>query len=185
MKLVIKDQKTEKDKQFYDEFLFVATFHKRVRKKPTKKVRLLSTNYKIGLGICLGYSFLLIVLGLSVGFDFLDYLFIGMFIILGFIYARSLSIVNNRLKLYMTSRGETTFEITKKEVKVEKETQKLQLDWDSIQYVIVNKYSITFLPKDETIIMIGISTEYKDQVLEEIKKLNKEELLIDNTKKYK
>ena len=85
----------------------------------------------------------------------------------------------------MTSRGETTFEITKKEVKVEKETQKLQLNWDSIQYIIINKYSITFLPKDETIIMIGISTEYKDEVLEEIKKLNKEELLIDNTEKYK
>ena len=185
MKIVINKEKKEFDKAFYDEFLFIGTFHKRVRKKPNKKVRKLSTNYKIGLGICIGYSFLLIVLGLSVGFDFLDYLFIGMFIILGFIYARSLSIVNNRLKLYMTNRGETTFEITKKEVKVEKSEQRLQLDWDSIQYVIVNKYSITFLPKDETIIMIGISTEYKNQVIEEIKNLNKEELLIDNTEKYK
>ena len=95
MKIVINKEKTEYDKAFYDEFLFVGTFHKRVRKKPTKKVRLLSTNYKIGLGICLGYSFLLIVLGLAVGFSFLDYLFIGMFIILGYIYTRSLSIWHN------------------------------------------------------------------------------------------
>lgn len=185
MKLIIKDNKTEKDKNFYDEFLFVATFHKRVRKRPDKKTRKLSTNYKIGLGICIGYSILLTILGLSVGFDFIDYVFIGMFVILGVIYIRSLSIVNQRLKLYMDNRGETIFEITNKDVKVEKATQKLQLNWDSIQYVIVNKYSVTFLPKDETIIMIGISTEYKDQVIEEIKNLNKEELLIDNTEKYK
>ena len=167
MKIVVKSHDQELDKRFYDEFLFIAAFHKRIRNNPKKKARGLSINYAIGLGVCICYILFFASFIFWSGYTVLDYALIGVIMALIFIYIKGLIAVKKRLKLYLENKEETIFEITKNEVKIEKKNQKLQLDWDSIEKVLVNKYSVVFLPKDETMIMIGISTEYKDPILEE------------------
>lgn len=185
MKIIVKTKNPEFDRKFYDEFLFIGAFYKRIMKNPKKKVRQLSNNYKIGLSICIGYILLLLLLCSWTGYNLFDFFCIGMFLILAIIYIRGINAVKKRLKAYEENRSESIFELTEKEVKIEKNSQKLMLEWNSIEKVLINHYSIAFIPKDETLIVIGISSEYKDEIIKEIKKLKKDELLVDNSNLYK
>ncbi len=59
-----------------------------------------------------------------------------------------------------------------------------KIDFKDIAYVIINRYTIVFLPKDKTKLMIGIPVKYKKEVVSELKELKQEKLIIDNSKRY-
>ena len=64
---------------------------------------------------------------------------------------------------------------------------KIQINWDSIQVIVINKYTISIIPKNEVLnnIIISLSTKYKKEFIKGLKKYNKEFLLVDNSDRYK
>ena len=60
-----------------------------------------------------------------------------------------------------------------------------KLYWDAIEYIIVNKYSISVLPKNFAHFAIFIEISSKKEVLKALEKYSKANILIDNSNKYK
>ncbi|WP_407414661.1 hypothetical protein [Methanobrevibacter sp.] len=59
--------------------------------------------------------------------------------------------------------------------------EQFRLNFKDIHWIILNKYSITFLPKIEGAKLIAIEIKYKDQVISNIKEKS---LIIDNSNLY-
>lgn len=58
--------------------------------------------------------------------------------------------------------------------------------WNSIKYIVVNKYSISFFQNNTTVgPILGFSVKYIDEVLKILDKYNFKDLLIDNRELYK
>ena len=64
---------------------------------------------------------------------------------------------------------------------IEEKQVSTKLYWDSIEYIIINKYSICIFPKNFAHFAIFISINSKDEVYKALKKYNKLNLLIDNS----
>ena len=71
---------------------------------------------------------------------------------------------------------------TDKGLELKQKNQKVHINWTSIEYIVINKYSICAIPKNPTEIMLSLSNDYKDMFLKAIKKYKKEDLIIDNYK---
>ena len=56
---------------------------------------------------------------------------------------------------------------------------KYDIGWKDIKYILINKYSISFIPRDKNNILLSISTEYKDKVIDAINKYNYSNLVIE------
>ena len=61
---------------------------------------------------------------------------------------------------------------------------KYRLLWKDTKSVIFNHYTICFIPKDPTKILISTRIEYKKQIKKAIREYSKRRLVIDNTKLY-
>lgn len=59
--------------------------------------------------------------------------------------------------------------------------EKFRLNFNDMHWIILNKYSITFLPKIEGATLIAIGIRYRDQVISNIKEKS---LIVDNTNLY-
>lgn len=62
---------------------------------------------------------------------------------------------------------------------------KQNIYWENVKYILFNKYSIFFLPTKKSNPSFSCSIDYKDEILELLKKFNKIDLLVDNTKLYR
>ena len=105
-----------------------------------------------------------------------------------FILIYNYFVINKNVNSYMNDETlENTFEITKEHISLENKKQNIELSFDSIKYIIINKETISFIPKEinATSIVMFISTKYKEDVMTALKKYKKEELVIDNSKLYK
>lgn len=59
--------------------------------------------------------------------------------------------------------------------------EQIRLNFKDMHWIILNKYSITFLPKIEGTKLIAIEIKYKDQVTNNIKEKS---LIVDNSNLY-
>lgn len=74
------------------------------------------------------------------------------------------------------------FEFSDTEVTYEEENiRKLTLAWDCIETILINKYSIIFIPKDNNITWLSTASDFKNEIIEAVGKYKKENLIIDNT----
>ena len=179
----------EREKSFFDECLYITNFFPRVLRKPNKKVMSATRAFLRTLIGYLIYTIIFIFIGINDNFDTLTVIFLVIFLLFGllcFIYFLN---VKKQIKFYMNDDGKSSFfEINEDGVKVESYigTSSL-LKWDLVKYIIINKETISFLPDkiSVTSVVLFVSTKYKDEVVNAIKKYNKEELIIDNSELYK
>ena len=179
MKLEVKERGS---KCFYDEFLSVMMKYKKIIKNPHKKVNRLS---KEVIGLMLLSVFLLIVFIILYkfkGYSIICVVLFSLIFILSIIYYL---LMNKRISFYRNFKGTIVIEFNNDYIEYLSSKNNYKVDWDNIKSIIINKYSICFIPIYSNKVMIGISTEYKDKVIDIIKKLDKENLIIDNSNLYK
>jgi hypothetical protein len=80
--------------------------------------------------------------------------------------------------------GKRSLQIAKYYVQVENSQGKYRLLWRDTKFVIFNHYTICFIPKDPTKILISTRIEYKKEIKKAIREYSKRRLVIDNTKFY-
>lgn len=68
-----------------------------------------------------------------------------------------------------------------KVIKLKKKTKEINLcDWEQLKSILINDYSITFLLNNNDVLLY-VSTYYKERIIDILRKLHKEHLIIDNT----
>ncbi len=181
MKLEIKEKPT---KNFYNEILYVQTNYKKILKNPSKKVKKLTTS------ILLYLLTALVAILISLYFYMQDkphniFQYYAFFFLILFIFAFFyLLLVNRRLNQLVdySKKNQSTISIDNNNISLIKDKSTVSITWDSLQSIVINKYSIIFLPKDISSLYIAINTEYKEEILKVIKKYKKEKLIQDNNK---
>ena len=178
MKIEIKGNQNSK---FYDEFLFVAGNYKKIKEKPNKKARLLTSDTERI------YTFIIVffVLFILAYFKYKDvlYLFvISALFLLSIFVIGYYNAIKKRIKLYLNTETSQTLNITEKGLELKQKNQDIKINWSSVECIVINKYSICVLPKKPTELLLSLSTDYKKDFIKGLEKYKKEKLIIDNTK---
>ena len=184
MKIEIKEKPT---KSFYDELLYIQTNYKKIINKPNKRVRKLTTSI-----LC--YSLIALLSTLfslhcykqfryGNEFKYIAFFFSVLYIFSLFYFI----IVKRRLKQIIdySKKTKSSLEIDHHNISLVKKESTVSITWDSLKNIVINKYSVLFLPKDIASTYIAINTEYKEEILKIVKKYKYTNLIQDNSELYK
>ena len=164
-------------KKYYDEFLYLAINYKKISNNSYKKIRGLSLSAYL-------YSFISIVFVATFLVLYLlnkDNLYMGImifFIVLFIMSILYLMLIYRKIRISGNIKGTNILEITDSYVKIEAQNTKIEYKWDEIKNIKIGKYTINFIPKDNTKPFITTNMIYIDQVMDTLKKYSKEDLII-------
>ncbi len=171
-------------KEYYDEFLYILSNIRKIKKRPQKKVHNLTIVLK-AYGIFLLVSIILLIILYYKSFDIIFIFSSGMLTLLLIYTIFYLCFVTKRINHFQERKTKIVINLTKEGITFIDDTKNIKIKWSEIDIILVNKYSISFIPKDISNIFISISTEYKDLVLKGTNKYNYNSLIIDNSNLYK
>lgn len=176
MELIVDKNGT---KEYYDEMLFVISRFNKYSKKPNVKAQLLTKflfKYLIFdlLGIVLAICFYII-------FHNNYFIFMMGAIVLIMIY--TIILYNNAKKQINNYLNDTSIKriiIDNDYIRYRNDSVDYKISLADIKYIIVNKYSVVFLPNNINTICISLSIEYLDFVKEALKDNKASDKLIFN-----
>ena len=184
MKIKVKYSDKKMSKNYFDENLYVVLNFKKIIKNPKKKVKKYSSVFLFNYLILLFFLIISFICQInSLNFEFT--LLISSITVVYIIY--SLLMYKNYINTFVKKAKQEIIEINDIGILNDDGNMKIQINWDSIQVIVINKYTISVIPKNEVLnnIIISISTKYKNEFIKELKKYNKEFLLVDNSARYK
>lgn len=174
---MIISNKNEKDIKYWDEVMYIQDNYYLLIKRPSLKTHSLLKSY-------IAYIIILTILGIISIIVNEVFFILPLCLILLIIYIYSLVETKYKIREYLkqdiviTKIDDTGVEIS------EKGKMAMKLYWDNIEYIIINKYTISFLPKSFAHFIITINSKYKEKVYEILKKYHKLDILKDNSSKY-
>ena len=104
--------------------------------------------------------------------------FIFVFILDVYIYISCIK----RIKNYINDKGIKHVNIEKEYVEYKDDNKSFKVKFKDIKCVIMNKYSICFIPNSLNNAIISMTIEYKNDIINVLKKYKREELIINNWK---
>ena len=184
MKLIIErhDEKTERN--MYDELLFITSKYNTILNNPRLKVHKVTNVFwgYIVMGIIIVALFTYFAIKKNSPVFIALIILAVLCIILSIKYLiDAYKFINNEL----SKKTKSEITINTSGVRLTKgKGFDYKMAWDDIAYVIVNKHSIVFLPKDRTM-LIGINSCYNGKIVKALLDEKKDDLLIDNGLLYK
>ena len=189
----IKLENLEKDyEERQDEFISTITSRKRLIENPKYKIKYYKKRYKNNL--LLSGIYLLTILILYVPFilsrkeSLIEGINLWVFILWLIILVLFILILinshryNKNLKEKKNARtkDKKVLVIDKDKVELQsKNEQSISINWNNIEMVLLNRYGILFLTKNDNTISIGIPIWYKEEVIDILKKYKKDNLIIN------
>lgn len=189
----IKLENLEKDyEERQDEFISTITSRKRLIENPKYKIKTYKKRYKNNL--LLSGIYLLTILILYVPYilsrkeSLIEGINLWVFILWLIILVLFILILinsyryNKNLKEKKNARtkDKKVLVIDKDKVELQsKNEQSISINWDNIEMVLLNRYGILFLTKNDNTISIGIPIWYKEEVIDILKKYKKDNLIIN------
>jgi hypothetical protein len=85
----------------------------------------------------------------------------------------------------MDYKGAKEIDLSKSKIVYKDNEKEMISNMDQISCILINKYSICFLPKERTGVLIALPVDYKKDIVKFLKQEKLEELLVDNSDKYK
>ena len=166
------------NKKYYEEIMYISSNYYIFKKRPKTKAHSL-------VKVFIFYIILFSLIFLSCLFIPNLYILSVIAFIILVIYIYLLVETKYKLREFMKHNNSIiTIDETGIENKEENEISS-KLYWDAIEYIIVNKYSISVLPKNFAHFAIFIEISSKKEVLKALEKYSKANILIDNSNKYK
>ena len=167
-------------KSLYEEAGFIMAYYNSILKNPRKKVHPILTVLRFmliyggvmfvcGLFIALtGFSAIISVALVTAG-AIVFILFLKSYLAYKkFIEA---AMTNNKHKIYTLSEEKLAYKDPEKEFSTE---------WDKIRYIVINKYTVCFLPSNLNGVLYAIPVCHADEVKEFMNSINKEDIIVDN-----
>ena len=189
----IKLENLEKDyEERQDEFISTITSRKRLIENPKYKIKSYKKRYKNNL--LLSGIYLLTILILYVPFilsrkeSLIEGINLWVFILWIIILVLFILILMNSYKYNKNlkekkndrTKDKKVLVIDKDKVELQsKNEQSISINWDNIEMVLLNRYGILFLTKNDNTISIGIPIWYKEEVIDILKKYKKDNLIIN------
>ncbi len=169
-------------KDFYDEIMYIAANFKKFRMKPNRKVHPQSLVYT---GYCVATLLVILVFMLEYLGDHngIFLLLSGMMLVCFFLLIVIVVSMRKRITAMMNEPGTKVITIDDRGVGYEAESQTVNIKWDEITNVIINKNSVVFMPRTDMSLMISVYSKFKDQILQGVAEAGHMELLVDNTAK--
>ena len=181
MRLEIKEQGS---REYYNEFLYVVAKYRKLKKNPRRRVYNF-TKYLIIYNII---TFLMVLISLYFYLSTNDTIYMFYVGALSGVLAIQIGYLfkcRKRINMLLNTKGVRIIEFNEDGVEYIDDDKNLRIKWDDLKYVIINKYSICMLPKATLQGFTSVSVKYKDEVINGLKKYQKESVLIDNSHFYK
>lgn len=181
MRIEIKD--LDNSAALYDEMYGFVRFSYR---HPTRKIYPLSVVFRRLSVLNILLSLLILLPGVAFGFDVFDFFVLGAasfcFFMCVCFYVRTKWMIRRLVK----RKTDAVLEIDGLKVMLDNRTvgQRTELPWENIQYILISKLLIGFIPKkkDGSQPAIFCSTYYIREVTEAIREYQKESLVVENKK---
>ncbi len=174
------DIKEKENISFYDELLYVTSYYKKIKINHKRKITKLSSEFTKYLILIL--VFMISTIALYIVFK--DEFYIApiiMYILLLIVDIYYIYSTKKRIKDFMNSKDDkVTININENYVQYSSVKSVYKINWEDIECILVNKYSICFIPKNGSSNIIGVSIKYRHKIVETIKKYNKSKLLVIN-----
>ena len=178
MEISIKKNGSSK---YYNEVLAVISNYKKLIENLRQKIRPLNTQAITLTGISVVFLVIFTFMYLQNPGNILYLAVVIIFaiaLVLGIIYN---ILIKRRVSKFKRIDVEKTLIIEDDYVELIVGNERSRLEMSEIQYVVINKYSICFIPTNLDSILIAVEVDYKDSV---IKAIGNNGLIIDNSSLY-
>ena len=168
-------------KNYYDEVLGVISNYKKLIKNPNQKIQGLTRQATILTGISVAFLAIFSILYIMNRTNSLYLIVVIIFavaFVLGIVYYL---LINRRINSFRDASSDRKLIIEDDYVELIVGGEKSRLEMSDVQYVIINKYSICFIPRVENSKVIAVNIVYKDSILDAI---NDKSIIVDNSRLY-
>lgn len=165
--------------QYYDEVLDIASNYDKIIKNPKKKVSGLKRYVLTLTGIAFVFLVIFSALTFTQNSDISFYIMIlfAVAFVVGVIYYL---LILNRISKFKNRNLDRKLIIEKDYIEFIACSDVYRLEKSDIQYVLINRYSISFIPKTKTNIIFA-DIKYKSQILDNF---DEKSLIVDNSDLY-
>ena len=176
----IEMNKIESD-AYYNEVLAIVSNYKKLVKNPRQKIKGVNrqaiTLTVISVAFLVVFSFLYLQNRSNTLYLIVVAIFAIAFV-LGIIYN---VLIRRRISKFKNRGSDRKLVIEEDYVELTVGNEKSRLEMSEIQYVLINKYSISFIPNKANSTLIAIGISYRDDVLNNFAR---KELIVDNSSLY-
>ena len=168
-------------KDYYGEVLAVMSNYGKLVKNPRQKIRGLHKQAMMLTGIALVFLVVFSILyAMDMSYTLYFYIIIifAVALVLGIIYN---ILINRRISQLKNPGADKRLVIENDHVELSIDSEKTRLLISEIQYILINNYSIAFLPQNINSKMIAVNVAYKNEILNSI---NEKNIIIDNSDLY-
>ena len=168
-------------KDYYGEVLAVMSNYGKLVKNPRQKIRGLHKQAMMLTGIALVFLLVFSILyAMDMSYTLYFYIIIifSVALVLGIIYN---ILINRRISQLNNAGGDKRLVIEKDYVEMNIDGEKIRLLISEIQYILINNYSIAFLPQNISSKMIAVDVAHKNEIINSI---NEKNIIIDNSDLY-
>lgn len=176
----IEMNKVESD-AYYNEVLAIISNYKNLVENPRQKIKGLNRQAITLTVISVAFLVVFSVLYLQNRSNTLYLIVVAIFavaFVLGIIYN---ILIRRRISKFRNKGSDRKLVIEDDYVELTVGNEKSRLEMSEIQYVLINKYSISFIPNKANSILIAIGISYKSDVLNNFAR---KELIVDNSSLY-
>lgn len=168
-------------KDYYGEVLAVMSNYGKLVKNPRQKIRGLHKQAMMLTGIALVFLLVFSILyAMDMSYTLYFYIIIifAVALVLGIIYN---ILINRRISQLKNPGADKRLVIENDHVELSIDSEKTRLLISEIQYILINNYSISFLPQNINSKMIAVNVAHKNEILNSI---NEKNIIIDNSDLY-
>lgn len=168
-------------KDYYGEVLAVMSNYGKLVKNPRQKIRGLHKQAMMLTGIALVFLLVFSILyAMDMSYTLYFYIIIifAVALVLGIIYN---ILINRRISQLKNPGADKRLVIENDHVELSIDSEKTRLLMSEIQYILINNYSIAFLPQNINSKMIAVNVAHKNEILNSI---NEKNIIIDNSDLY-
>lgn len=168
-------------KDYYGEVLAVMSNYGKLVKNPRQKIRGLHKQAMMLTGIALVFLLVFSILyAMDMSYTLYFYIIIifSVALVLGIIYN---ILINRRISQLKNPGADKRLVIENDHVELSIDSEKTRLLMSEIQYILINNYSISFLPQNINSKMIAVNVAHKNEILNSI---NEKNIIIDNSDLY-
>lgn len=176
----IELNKVESD-AYYNEVLAIVSDYKKLVKNPRQKIKGLNMQAVTLTVIALAFLVIFLALYIQNRSNSLYLIVVAIFaiaFIMGIIYN---VLIRRRISKLKNKGSVRKLVIEDDYVELTVGNEKSRLEMSEIQYVLINKYSISFIPSKVNFTLISIGISYREDVLNNF---SHKELIIDNSSLY-
>ena len=166
---------------YYNEVLAIVSNYKKLVENPRQKIKGLNRQAITLTVISVAFLVVFSVLYLQNRSNTLYLIVVAIFavaFVLGIIYN---VLIRRRISKFRNRGSDRKLVIEEDYVELTVGNEKSRLEMSEIQYVLINKYSISFIPNKPNSTLIAIGIRYREDVLNNF---SHKELIVDNSSLY-